>query len=103
MADSSSDHQQYSTRNREWDLLSHLLDKEYVTRSSSSGFFDRQDLFDLLGVGEYGPGSRGLDGYDDPIGFEDSDHFDHQSLPVSDLYVSDESNKRGDLHQRREV
>jgi hypothetical protein len=51
MADSSSIHQQYSTRNTEWDLLSHLLDKEYMTRSSGSSFFDRQDLLDFFGVG----------------------------------------------------
>jgi hypothetical protein len=103
MTDSSSDHQQCYTRSRDRDLLSHLLDKKYMTRRSDSSFFDRQYLLDFLGVGKNGPGSRGLDRYDDPIRLEDSYHLDNQSLPVSDLDISDGPRKRGDLHQRREA
>jgi hypothetical protein len=65
--------------------LSHLLDKEDMARSSNSSFPDRQDLIDLVGIGEDGPSSRSLDGDDDAIGLEDSDHLLHQGFPVSDL------------------
>jgi len=56
-----------------------------MTRSSDSGFLSREDLVDFVDVREDRPGGRSLDRDQDPTGFEDTDHFGDQGLPVSDL------------------
>lgn len=56
-----------------------------MTRSPDSGFLNREDFVDFVDVGEDGPGGRSLDRDQDPTGFENTDHFGDQRLPVSDL------------------